>query len=101
MTTFKDFFQTLGNYITTIGVADAFDILIVAFLIYQLSRLIRKNNSMRVARGIILLLVMLWLSGILRLTMISATQTMNPRVTMGPAVLMACLMKEPESRRGA
>ena len=43
MNTITDFFSTLGNYITTIGIADAFDILIVAFLIYQLIRLIRKN----------------------------------------------------------
>ena len=71
MTTITDFFSTIGNYITTIGIADAFDILIVAFLIYQLLRLIRKNNSMRVAKGIVFILVMLWLSGILHLTMIN------------------------------
>ena len=38
---------------------DYVDILIIAFLIYQLIRLIRKNNSVRVARGIVLILVML------------------------------------------
>lgn len=95
MTTFKDFFQTLGNYITTIGVADAFDILIVAFLIYQLIRLIRKNNSMRVARGIIFLLLILWISGVLRLTMIN--YLVRKAVELGLIAIL--IIFQPELRR--
>ena len=95
MTTLKDFFSTLGNYITTIGVADAFDILIVAFLIYQLIRLIRKNNSMRVAKGIVLLLVILWLSGILHLTMINFL--LRKAVELGLIAIL--IIFQPELRR--
>ena len=43
MTTFSDYLTTVSNYIKTIGVADMFDILIVAFLIYSLVRLIRSR----------------------------------------------------------
>ena len=95
MTTLKDFFSTVGNYITTIGVADAFDILIVAFLIYQLIRLIRKNNSMRVAKGIVLLLVILWLSGILHLTMINFL--LRKAVELGLIAIL--IIFQPELRR--
>ena len=95
MTTITDFFSTIGNYITTIGIADAFDILIVAFLIYQLLRLIRKNNSMRVAKGIIFILVMLWLSGVLRLTMIN--YLLRKAVELGLIAIL--IIFQPEMRR--
>ena len=39
MATITDFLTTVSNYITTIGISDMFDILIVGFLIYQLIRL--------------------------------------------------------------
>ena len=95
MTTFTDFLTTVRNYIKTIGVADMFDILIVAFLIYQLIRLIRRNNSMRVARGIILLLVVLWLSGILKLTMINFI--LRRAVELGLIAIL--ILFQPELRR--
>ena len=59
------------NYFLTIRFTDVLDILIVAFLIYKLIGLIRKTNSMRLAKGIIVLLIILWLSGIFNLTMIN------------------------------
>ena len=95
MNTIIDFFSTLGNYITTIGIADAFDILIVAFLIYQLIRLIRKNNSMRVARGIVFLLLILWISGILHLTMIN--YLLRRAVELGLIAIL--IIFQPELRR--
>ena len=95
MATFTDFVATVKNYIKLIGIADMFDILIVAFLIYQLIRLIRKNNSMRVARGIILVLVMLWLSGVLRLTMIN--YLLRRAVELGLIAIL--IIFQPELRR--
>ncbi len=95
MTSFRDFLTAVTTYITTIGVADIFDILIVAFLIYQLIRLIRRNNSMRVARGVILLLVMLWISGVLRLTMINFL--LRRAVELGLIAIL--ILFQPELRR--
>ena len=57
------------NYLKTIGFADAVDILIVAYLIYKAIELIRKTNSFKLAKGIIVLLLVLWLSGVFKLTM--------------------------------
>ena len=95
MATITEFWTTAINYIKYIGVTDMFDILIVAFLIYQLIRLIRRNNSMRVARGIILLLVMLWLSGILKLTMIN--YLLRRAVELGLIAIL--IIFQPELRR--
>ncbi len=95
MTSFTDFVATIETYITTIRVTDIFDILIVAFLIYQLIRLISRNNSIRVARGIILLLVILWLSGILRLTMINFI--LRRAVELGLIAIL--ILFQPELRR--
>ena len=95
MTTFSDYLTTVSNYIKTIGVADMFDILIVAFLIYSLVRLIRRNNSMRVARGIVLLLVMLWISGVLKLTMIN--YLLRRAVELGLIAIL--ILFQPELRR--
>ena len=45
------------SYIRTIGLADAVDILIVAYLIYKVINIVRKTNSRNVARGIFLLII--------------------------------------------
>lgn len=95
MNTLADSLSTAINYIKTIGLADAFDILIVAFLIYELLGLIRKTNTMRVAKGIVLLLLVLWISGILRLTMINFL--LRKAVELG--LIAIVIIFQPELRR--
>lgn len=95
MNTFSESVSNAVNYIKTIGVADAFDILIVAFLIFELLSLIRKTNTMRVAKGIVVLLFVLWLSGILRLTMINFV--LRKAVELGLIALV--IIFQPELRR--
>ena len=96
MNAFLDTLQNAVNYIKTIGVADAFDILVVAILIYWLLRLLQKTNVIRVARGIIVLLLVLWLSGILRLTMVNFI--LRRAVELG--LLALVVLFQPELRRG-
>jgi len=95
MNSFVETLLNAVNYIKTIGIADALDILIVAFLIYQLLGLIRKTNTMRVARGIIVLLLVLWISGVLRLTMINFL--LRKAVELGLIALV--IIFQPELRR--
>lgn len=71
MSTLTEFLSNAVNYIKLISVADIIDIVIVAFLIYKLIGVIRKTNLMPVAKGLMVLLVVLWLSGELKLTMIN------------------------------
>lgn len=83
------------NYIKTIGVADIFDILIIAFLIYKLIGLIRKTNMIKVARGLIVLLLVLWASDILGLGMVNFV--LRKAVELGLIALV--ILFQPELRR--
>ena len=71
MSTLTEFLSNAVNYIKLISIADIVDIIIVAFLIYKLIGIVKKSNLMPVAKGLGVLLVILWLSGLLKLTMIN------------------------------
>jgi len=71
MSTLTEFLSNAVNYIKLISIADIVDIVIVAFLIYKLIGVIRKTNLMPVAKGLVVILAVLWLSGILQLNMIN------------------------------
>lgn len=83
------------GYILTIGVSDVFDILIITVLIYKLVGFILKTNSVKVARGIVVLLLTLWLSGILKLHMINFL--LREAVALGFIAIV--ILFQPELRR--
>jgi len=62
MSTLTEFVSNALNYIRLISISDIIDIVIVAFLIYKLMGFVRKTNLMPVFKGLVVLLVMLWLS---------------------------------------
>ena len=95
MSNFIDSILNAINYIKTIGIGDVLDILIVAFLIYELFALIRKTNTIRVAKGILVMLFILWLSGVLRLTMINFL--LRKAVELG--LIAIVILFQPELRR--
>ena len=66
------FWAKLTMLVSTIRFSDIVDILIVAYLIYNVIMLIRKTNSYRLAQGVLLILIALWLSGVLKLTMFTS-----------------------------
>lgn len=59
------------NYLSTIGFSDVIDIIIVAVLIYKVIDLIRKTSSYNVAKGLLVIIIALGLSGVFNLTMIN------------------------------
>lgn len=95
MNTIIDAVNTAASSIKAIGVADVVDIVIVAFVIFQLFRLIRRTNTVRLATGILILLLLLWLSGVLRLTMINFL--LSRTVELGLIALV--IIFQPELRR--
>lgn len=95
MAQFAAFWTKATSLISTIRVADVVDILLVAYLLYKLIILIRKTNSSRVARGIVLILIALWLSGVLELTMIH--RLLQKTVELGLVALV--IIFQPELRR--
>lgn len=95
MNTVASFFQDIGNLISTIGFADIVDILIVAYLIYKVIDLIRKTSSYNLARGLLVLLVALWLSGMFKLAMIN--YILRKAVDIGLIALV--IIFQPELRK--
>ncbi len=83
------------NYLLTIGVADFIDIIIVAYLIYKAIWFLRKTNSYSLAQGLLILLVVLWLSEVFKLTMIN--NLLRKAVELGLIALL--ILFQPELRR--
>ena len=83
------------NLIATMGVADVVDILIVAYLIYRLFWFVRKTNSFNLAKGLVLVLVIMGLSYVFGLTMINFL--LRKAVELGLIALL--ILFQPELRR--
>lgn len=83
------------NYLMTIGIADFIDIIIVAYLIYKAIWFVRRTNSYNLAKGLIIFLVVLWLSELFRLTMINFLL----RRTAELGLIALVILFQPELRR--
>lgn len=95
MTAIRTFFQEFWNRIPQIGVNDIIDILIVAFLFYTVMRLIRSTSAARVARSILLLLVVTGLTEIFKLYTLN--WILSKILEIG--VIALVIMFQPELRR--
>ena len=87
--------QRLTSLLSTITIADILDILLVACLIYQIIKLVRRTNSFHVARGILLIVLALWLSGVMNLRMMN--RLLQRTVELGLIALV--ILFQPELRR--
>lgn len=83
------------KYLITIGISDFVDIIIVAYLLYKFIWLARKSNFSNVAKGIVLIIVGLWLSEVLKLTMIN--YLLRKVLELGLIALL--IIFQPELRR--
>lgn len=83
------------KYLMTIGISDFVDIIIVAYLLYKFIWLARKSNFSNVAKGIVLIIVGLWLSEVLNLTMIN--YLLRKVLELGLIALL--IIFQPELRR--
>lgn len=92
--TFTQFADSLKS-IRSMGLSDVLDILIVAVVVYLMIGFIRRTNSIKVANGILLLVLALWLSSILRL---SVTNFLLRQV-FEIGILAVIILFQPEIRR--
>ncbi len=85
------------NYLATMSVWDVIDILIVAYLIYKVIDLVRKTSSYNLAKGLLVILIMLWLSGptVLNLSMINFIL----RKTVEIGLIALVIIFQPELRK--
>ena len=68
---FVNVWENLAKYAQTIRISDIADVLIVAFLCYKLLRLIRRTNTEKVLKTLLLLFIVIWISGLLRLNVLN------------------------------
>ena len=83
------------SYLRTIGISDAIDIIIVAYLIYKVIGIVRRTNSRNLARGIMLLILVLVFSYVFGLTMINYLI----RKAMELGLIALVVLFQPELRR--
>ena len=95
MTNFLSNLSDSFSLVLDMGPADIADVLIVAAAIYALISFVRRTNSLRVAQGILLLLVALGLSSALHLTLTSFIL----RQVFEIGVLAFIVLFQPEIRR--
>ena len=79
----------------TAQVSDIIDIILVAALIYVAIGLIRRTNTTRLARGIVFIILALWLSDLLKFRMINSL--LKTTVELGFIALV--IIFQPELRR--
>lgn len=92
--TFSQFADSL-KAIRSMGLSDVLDILIVAAVVYAVIGFLRRTSSLKVANGILLLLVALWLSSAARL---SVTNFLLRQV-FEIGILAVIVLFQPEIRR--
>ena len=92
---FASNFGDVFKQIRSMGAGDVIDVIIVAAVIYVVLRFIRRTNSQKVANGILLLLVALWLANTLNLMVTSFLL----RQVFNIGILAVIVLFQPEIRR--
>ena len=95
MSSIGNVFSHSFNYISTMGISDLLDILIVAWLIFKLSQLIRRTKLGNFAIGIGFFLLVMLLSDLFNLTMINFIL----RKTVEVGLIALVVLFQPELRR--
>lgn len=83
------------NYLSTMGISDFLDIIIVAYMIYKAIGFVRRTNSNNLAKGLVVFLLALWGSDIFSLTMINFLL----RKTAELGLIALLILFQPELRR--
>lgn len=95
MSAIKSFFQDMIYAIPKVGIMDVVDILVVAFLIYTLLRMLRSTAAERIARGILFLLLLTAVTELVH--MYALNWLLNKVLEVG--LLALVIMFQPELRR--
>ena len=95
MNELANFFQEAWFALKDIGFSDILDIVIVAFLIYKLVSMIQSTSTARVAKGIILLLFLSWLTDVAQMEVLNFLLS----AVWELGVIALLIMFQPELRR--
>lgn len=92
---FQDILSNIPDFILTLRITDVLDIVIVAYLFYKLSSLVRETRAGTLIKGIVLLLIFTWISTILQLNTINYLL----RNVMQFGIMAFLIIFQPELRR--
>lgn len=87
--------ENIGNYLLLIRISDILDIAIIAFLVYNLLRMVKSTRAENILKGVVAFLLVLWLVDILQLNAIS--YLMRNLVQVG--ILSIIVLFQPEIRQ--
>ena len=89
------FLESIGNYLLLIRVSDVLDIVIIAFLVYNLLRMVKSTRAENILKGVVAFLLVLWMVDILQLNTIA--YIMKNLVQVG--ILAIIILFQPEIRQ--
>ena len=89
------FLKGIGNYLLLIRVTDVLDIVIIAFLVYNLLRMVKSTRAENILKGVVAFLLVLWMADILQLNTIA--YIMKNLVQVG--ILAIIILFQPEIRQ--
>ena len=87
--------QTLWSQLTSMQISDILDIAIVAFLIYKIFPIFRATNTMRIAKVVVVILAIAWVTDIAHLYTLNFV--LNQFLSIG--LLALVILFQPELRR--
>lgn len=87
--------QNIWDNLSRIGLHDAVDIAIVAYLLYRLAKLIQGTSAARIMRGVLVLFVMMQVSEMMQL--VTLNYIFRSFMTVG--VIVLAIVFQPELRR--
>lgn len=90
-----EYLQTLWSHLNSIQISDIFDIVLVAFVIYTIIPVFRSTSTMRIARVVVVILVIAWLTDAAKL------HTLNFLISqfLSIGLLALVILFQPELRR--
>ena len=91
----KEFIDTIGFAFQNLGIADIIDMAVVAFLIYKFVNIVHSTSTARVAKGIILLLILTAITDVAQLQVLNFL--LDAVLELGFIALV--IMFQPELRR--
>ena len=90
-----EYLQSLWSHLLSIQFVDALDIIIVAFLIYKIIPVFKATNTARIAKVVVIILAIAWLTGVAKLHTLNFV--LNQFLSIG--LLALVILFQPELRR--
>lgn len=87
--------ENIGRYLSLIRVADVVDVAIIAFLVYKVLGLVSSTRAENILKGIVMFLLVLWLSTALELRAVSYIMTHVAEL----GILALIVLFQPEIRQ--